>query len=77
MNVSVLNSEVETFETMPVELGFESVNGHVKKKIDAYTTNRVTGDMNVVHWNKFSKEWKHLKGINFPKVSSRLIVDVI
>ena len=66
VNVNVLNGQVETFETVPVEFGLESVNGKVKTTISAFTTNRVTGDMKVINWAKQSKKWNHLKGIQFP-----------
>ena len=50
VNVSVLNGQVETFETTPIECALENLNGK-SCKISAYTANRVTGNMNVTDWN--------------------------
>ena len=47
VNVSVLNGQVETFETTPIECAFESLDGEIYR-ISAYTANRVTGNMNVM-----------------------------
>jgi len=33
--------------------------------------------MNVVDWNSCAKEWPHLKGLQFPKMDPRPIVDVL
>ena len=59
VTVNVLNGQLETFETMPVIFELESVNGKVKMKVSAYTTNRVPGHMTVVDWNR-SKNNVHI-----------------
>ena len=33
--------------------------------------------MNVVDWNSCTKKWSHLKGLPFPKMGSRPIVDIL
>ena len=43
INVSVLNGQVETFETLPVECVIESLDGKAQFKVTAFTTGRVTG----------------------------------
>ena len=48
VTVNVLNGQVETFETMPIEVGLERFNGHVDKRISAFTNDRVTGNMGIV-----------------------------
>ena len=46
MKVNILNGQVETFETTPVECTLEILDGK-SFKITAFTTNRVTGNMRV------------------------------
>ena len=76
VTVNVLNGRAETFETAPVELEVESLDGKISKKINAFTTDRVTGSLRIIDWAKESEKWKHLQGIQFPKQSSaRPIVD--
>ncbi len=76
-NVNVLNGQVETFLTMPVEFELESLDGKVNTKIAAYTTEKVTGDMKVVNWNKHATKWKHLENIQFPVIASKPLVDIL
>ena len=45
VNVSVLNRQVETFETTPIDCFVESLDGK-SYRITAFTTSRVTGNMN-------------------------------
>ncbi|XP_067040969.1 uncharacterized protein [Acropora muricata] len=78
VSVNVLNGRVEAFETMPVELEVESVDGHFTRKISALTTDRVTGNLRIIDWKKESNKWKHLQGIAFPKQSTaRPIIDIL
>ena len=71
VNVSVLNGQVETFETTPTDCFVEGLDGK-SYRITAFTTNRVTGNMNVIDWNTCSREWPHLKGLNFPQLGPRV-----
>lgn len=75
--VNVLNGQVETFETKPINVRLESVNGNMSMNVNAYTANRVTGNMTAVDWNKYSRQWSHLKEIEFPRTASRPIVDIL
>ena len=76
--MNVLNRRIETFETMPVELDLESVDGTFTRSISALTTNRVTGDLRIIDRGKESAKWKHLQGIHFPKQNTaRPIVDIL
>jgi len=43
----------------------------------AGTTERVTGNMQVVDCNLYKVKWKHLKGLKFPQVGPRHIVDLL
>ena len=56
VTVNVLIGQLETFETMPVNFELESVNGNVKMKVSAFTTNRVTGNMTVIDWNRYKAQ---------------------
>ena len=40
-NVNILNGQVETFLTMPVEFNLESLDGKVNTTISAFTTEKV------------------------------------
>ena len=48
VTVNVLNRQTETFETMPVDVELESLDGNVKTTISAFTAERVTGNMKVI-----------------------------
>ena len=77
INVNVLNSQVETFETSPVELLIECLDGNTTLKVTALTTGRVTGNMKVIDWVKCAGRWPHLRNIEFQKLGPRPIVDVL
>ena len=65
------------FERKPVEFQLESMNGSVNMTVNAYTANRVTGDMRVFDWNKCKSRWPYLKNIDFPHSPRREIVDLL
>ena len=75
--MNVLNGQVETFETSPIEVELNSVNGELSRKITAFTANRVTGNMTAFDWNQCLQLWPHLKHIRFPRIAQRPIVDVL
>ena len=77
VNVNVLNGQIETFETKPVNFELQSVDGKVSLNVNAYTANRVTGDMNVIDWNEYRMKWPHLRSIKFPLNAKKPIVDVL
>ena len=62
---------------MSVECDLESMDGSVQTRISALTTKKVTGNMKVIDWHKQHHKWKQLKDINFPKLSSHPIVDIL
>ena len=62
---------------MPVEFGIESLDARSSAQISAFTADRVTGNMKAVDWNNCSKKWDHLRGINFPYLGARPIVDIL
>lgn len=77
VTVNVLNGQAETFETKPVSVELKSVTGNVGMMVNAYTVNRVTGNMPVVNWNQYKKRWSHLRNIDFPSSPRRPIVDML
>ena len=77
VTVNVLNGQVETFETCPVDVQLESLIGDVKLQVTAYTATRVTGTMSAFDWTEYTQRWVHLQHINFPRVTKRPVVDVL
>ena len=72
-----MNGQVETIETKPIDVTLQSVTGSVSMKVNAYTVNKVTGNMPVVDWNRYKEQWPHLRNIDFPSSSKRPIVDIL
>lgn len=65
--VHVLNNSVETFQTMPLRITIESVNGQLKKEIEVKTCPRsVTGSYQVENWSASKVRWSHLVQCDFP-----------
>ena len=77
VTVNVLNGQVETFETSPIEIELKSINGNLNTKITAFTANRVTGNMPAFDWSQCTKQWPHLTHIQFPCIAQRPVVDVL
>ena len=77
VTVNILNGQIETFETKPVSFELLSVDRKVNMNVVAYTANRVTGDMPVIHWNEYSSKWPYLRKIDFPFPAKKPIVDVL
>ncbi|XP_067667338.1 uncharacterized protein [Haliotis asinina] len=77
VSVNVLNGQHEMLDTMSVQVGLESLDGSVNTTIYALTTTRVTGQMQVVDWRKIAGRWKHIENIDFPKVTSPHIIDLL
>ena len=75
--VNVLNDNQEKLDSSIVEFKISSSDGKVCKAASAYTTERVTGNMQVVDWNVYKSKWKHLRGIKFPPVGPRPIIDLL
>ena len=77
ISVNVLNGQSEKLESTLVEFGLESLDGSVDLTLSALTTTKVTGQMQVVDWNKVSGNWKHLENVQFPEVSTPHVVDIL
>ena len=76
VSVSVLNGQVESFETFPIDCALESLDGKTYN-ITAFTTHRVTGNMQVIDCNVCSREWSYLKSLRFHYLGPRPIVDAL
>jgi len=48
----VLNGRHEEFDTMPVAVQLNSIDGSIKKMLNVLTTNKVTGGMKTIDWTK-------------------------
>lgn len=42
---------------MPIDVKLESEDGNVNIKITTFTADRVIGNMKVIDWNKYKKQW--------------------
>ena len=45
VRVNVLNKQVKTFKTLPVECNLESENGKIKERVSTFTADGVTTNM--------------------------------
>ena len=77
LTVQVLNNNQATLDSSTVDFVIESIDGTISRQMSAYTTKRVTGNLNVVNWNKHKGKWSHLKEIHFPQSGPRVIVDIL
>jgi len=76
-SVSVLNGQQSTIHMQYVELQVSSVDGRVNKKVGAFTTEKVTGNMMAMDWKGYRKHWSHLRNIEFPKINRNHKVDML
>jgi hypothetical protein len=78
VKVHVLNNEIETFQSMPVNVTIESVDGQFSKSIDIKTCPRkVTGNYKMEDWRESKKNWDHLKECDFPEPAGDRYVDLL
>ena len=77
LTVKVLNDNQEKLDSSVVEFMINSLDGKVREPPSAYTTERVTGHMQVVDWSLYKSNLKHFKCIKFPQVGPRPIVDLL
>ena len=74
----VLNETVESFDTMPVEVTLESVDGQNSMALNVYTSPRnVTGSYQAVNWNLYKDQLSYLSSIKFPEPAKDSIVDIL
>ena len=78
VQVHVLNSSVETFKSMPLQVEVESADGHFSKTVNVQTCPKeVMGNCRVVDWSKFQNDWPHLSQCSFPTPVKDGLVDVL
>ena len=78
VHVHVLNSKVETFQSMPIEVDLESVSGCFRRTIELKTCpHLVTGTYQVEDWHKKKEQWPHLERCDFPKPAGSGFVDLL
>ena len=78
VTVTVLNSEVETFQSMPLDVTIESLDGEFSKSVKVKTCpKRVTGNYKVENWNQSKNKWAHLKECDFAEPAQEGFVDLL
>ena len=78
VQVYVFSDTVETFQSMPIKIEIESVDGRFSKEISAKTCpQKVTGSYRVVNWNDHQNKWLNLTQCNFPKPANDRLVDLL
>ena len=45
--------------------------------MSVFTADKVTGNLKAVDWSDYKNKWDHLKQIQFPKLSSRPVIDLL
>ena len=75
--VNVFNGHHTALDTSLVEFVINSLDGSTSETISVYTTERVTGNMQVVDWNLYKSKWTHLQLIDFPEPGPRPITDLL
>ena len=78
VKVHVLNNYEETFESMPLTVEIESINGQFLKKIEVKTCPcSVTGGYKVENWKESQKKRPHLAECDFPLPAKEGMVDLL
>ena len=78
VQVHVINDTVETFQSMPLKVEVESVDGRFSKEISVKTSpQKVTGNYRVVSWSEHQNKWPHLAQCSFAKPANNGLVDLL
>ena len=78
VTVNVLDNEVETFQSIPLEVTVESLDGEFSVDIKVKTCpQRVTGNYKAEKWKQSRERWPHLKECNFPELAQDGLVDLL
>ena len=78
VTVNVLNGQAETFDTVPVvEVELESLDGNVRRTVSVFATEKVTGNLEAIDWEKYASKWPHLKDIKFRKPGPHHLVYIL
>ena len=62
---------------MPLTVILESLDGQLVASFPESTTDRVTGSLKAVDWDRFKDQWNHLRHIHFPVPSKKPVVDIL
>lgn len=74
----MLNNSVDTFQTMPLTIEIESVNGQFAKEIEVKTCpHSVTGNYRGEDWRESQGKWPHLAECFFPSPAKDGLVDLL
>ena len=66
VTVNVLNNEVETFKSMPLDVTIKRLDGEFSKDIKVKTCpKRETGNYKVENWRQSKERWSHLQEWDF------------
>ena len=63
--------------TMPIDVELAGLDWRKSKTVSAFTTERVTGNLEAIDWRKHANKWPHLRGIQFPKPGPHPLVDIL
>ena len=78
VQVHVLNDTVETFQSIPLKIEIESVDGRFSKEISIKTCpQKVTGNYRVGSWSEYQNKWPHLTQCSFAKPANDGVVDLL
>lgn len=78
VTVNVLNNEVETFQSMLLDVTIKSLDGELSKDIKVKTCpKRVTGDYKVENWTQSKDKWANLKECDFAEPAKDGFVDLL
>ena len=78
VTVSVLNNEVETCQSIPLDVTIESLDGEFSKDIKVKTcSKRVTGNYKAENWKQSKNRWSHLKECDFAEPALEGLVDLL
>ena len=71
---------VKTYPRVPVAcdlLSCDRTLKPLKHYLQAYTTNKITGNMRPIEWRVNAKEWPRLRKVQFPKLGSQAMIDIL
>ena len=78
VTVNALNNEVETFQSMLLDVTIESLDGEFSKDIKVKPCpKRVTGNLKVENWKQSKDRWSHLKVCDFAEPAQDGFVDLL
>ena len=77
IEVKVANDQIIRFMSGTFDIGLESTDGKVDKKITAKTSTKICRGLRAVDWIKIQDRWNHLRGIPFPRLTKRNRIDVL